>query len=184
MDDRVAAWFAAEAAFTGAERPMVLSMPFDLERVTGTFLGPDPASVAHPVSRNRLAGAKDWCDEVGVDWATVRVVVLARNSQAEAFETVSAVLAEDDRPDAIMAMSDEVALGALSAAHRHALAVPDQLAITGWDGSAPATAAGLTTVEQSLYEQGRNLTLAVLGLADSVPEPTWQLVRRASTREQ
>jgi len=72
---------------------------------------------------------------------------------------------------------------ALSAAHARGFAVPDQLAITGWDGSSAAVAAGLTTVEQSLYDQGRNLTLAVLGLADSVPEPAWSLVRRGSTRD-
>jgi DNA-binding LacI/PurR family transcriptional regulator len=183
MDDRAAAWFAAEAAFTGARRPMVLSMPFDLARQPVDLLGPDPDRVAYPVSRHRLAGAKDWCDEFGVDWSTVRVAVLARNSQAEAFATVSAILGADDRPDAIMCMGDELALGVLSAAHAQGLLVPDDLAITGWDGSSAAVAAGLTTVEQSLYDQGRSLTLAVLGLADGVPEPVWQLVRRTSTRD-
>ena len=183
MDDRAAAWFAAEAAFTGARRPMVLSMPFDLGRQPARLLGPDPESVSYPVSRHRLAGAKDWCDATGLDWSTVQVTVLARNSQAEAFATVSAILARDDPPDAVMCMGDELALGVLAAAHARRMAVPDELAITGWDGSPAAVAAGLTTVEQSLYDQGRTLTLAVLGLADGVPEPTWQLVRRGSTRD-
>ena len=34
-----------------------------------------------------------------------------------------------------LTMSDELALGALKAADRHGIAVPDQLAITGWDAS-------------------------------------------------
>ena len=81
-----------------------------------------------------------------------------------------------------MAMSDEIALGALTAAWERGVPVPEGVSITGWDGSDPATRAGLTTIEQSLYEQGRALTLAVLGLADGVPEPPWTLVRRTTTR--
>jgi DNA-binding LacI/PurR family transcriptional regulator len=182
MDDRVAGEAVAEVVFAGARRPLVLSLPFVRNQEPALLHGPDPADATYPVSRNRLAGAKDWCDRAGVPWESVRVAVLARNSQAEAIEAVSAVLSGDDPPDAILAMSDEIALGALTAAHRAGVPVPEGVAISGWDGSGPAALAGLTTVEQSLYDQGRALTLAVLGLADEVPEPPWTLVRRGTTK--
>jgi DNA-binding LacI/PurR family transcriptional regulator len=83
-----------------------------------------------------------------------------------------------------MAMSDELAFGALTAARERGVAVPDQLSITGWDGSGAATVAGLTTIEQSLYDQGRALTRAVLDPSVVIPEPEWALVRRSTTRPQ
>jgi DNA-binding LacI/PurR family transcriptional regulator len=51
-------------------------------------------------------------------------------------------------------MSDELALGALRAAARRGVPVPDGLAVTGWDDTEAAAPAGLTTVAQSLYDQG------------------------------
>lgn len=41
----------------------------------------------------------------------------------------------DEPPDAIAAMSDELALGALRAASRVGRAVPGAVAVTGWDDS-------------------------------------------------
>jgi DNA-binding LacI/PurR family transcriptional regulator len=182
MDDRAAGKVVTEAAFAGARRPLVLSLPFVRNQTPELLVGPDPGAASYPVTRHRLAGARDWCEQAGIAWDLVRVAVLARNSQAEAVQTIAELLEAPDPPDAIMAMSDEIALGALTAARERGVAVPDQLSITGWDGSGPAARAGLTTIEQSLYEQGRTLTLAVLGLADEVPEPGWTLVRRTSTR--
>ena len=182
MDDRAAGKVVTEAAFAGAHRPLVLSLPFHRGQEPTLLVGPDPDDAVYAVTRNRLAGARDWCLEAGIPWDSVRVAVLSRNSQAEAVATITALLDADDPPDAIMAMSDEIGLGALTAAWERGVAVPQAVSITGWDGSDPATRAGLTTIEQSLYEQGRALTLAVLGLADSIPEPPWQLVRRTTTR--
>src|SRR6202043_3209676 len=60
-----------------------------------------------------------------------------------------------DPPDAIAAMSDELALGALRAAARAGRTVPGSVAITGWDDRDAAASAGLTTIRQSLRDQGR-----------------------------
>jgi DNA-binding LacI/PurR family transcriptional regulator len=182
MDDRAAGKVITEAAFAGARSPLVLSLPFVRGQQPALLVGPDPEDAAYPVTRNRLAGARDWCLAAGVPWDTVRVAVLSRNSQVEAVATISGLLAAPGAPDAIMAMSDELAFGALTAARERGVAVPDQLSITGWDGSGAATLAGLTTIEQSLYDQGRALTRAVLDPGVEVPEPAWTLVRRATSR--
>ncbi|MDX6254935.1 MAG: hypothetical protein QOJ11_1269 [Frankiales bacterium] len=182
MDDRAAGKVITQAAFAGAHAPLVLSLPFVRDQVPALLVGPDPDDAAYPVTRHRLAGARDWCVAAGVPWESVRVAVLSRNSQVEALRTISDLLAGPDAPDAIMSMSDELAFGALTAARERGVAVPGRLSITGWDGSSAATAAGLTTIEQSLYDQGRALTRAVLDPAVEIPEPEWTLVRRASTR--
>jgi DNA-binding LacI/PurR family transcriptional regulator len=81
-------------------------------------------------------------------------------------------------------MSDELALGVLAAAQRLGIDVPAQLALTGWDDSGAAASARLTTVAQSLREQGELCARSVVepGIAAARPAPRWQLVVRESTR--
>jgi DNA-binding LacI/PurR family transcriptional regulator len=111
------------------------------------------------------------------------VLVCSRNSAAEGEAAVAGLLVGPEPPDAIAAMSDELALGALRAAADAGLPVPDALAITGWDDTPAAAPAGLTTVAQSLHDQGaRCAQLALQGTATGVYDADWQVVRRASTR--
>ncbi|HET8612827.1 MAG TPA: LacI family DNA-binding transcriptional regulator [Sphingomonas sp.] len=67
-------------------------------------------------------------------------------------------------PTAIFASSDDMAAGALAAAHRRSVAVPDQLSIAGFDDTAFASIVwpALTTVRQpvrALAEQAADLLL-------------------------
>jgi DNA-binding LacI/PurR family transcriptional regulator len=82
-------------------------------------------------------------------------------------------------------MSDELALGALSAAARSGRAVPGAVAITGWDDSDAAARAGLTTLRQSLRDQGKRCARIALGHSRpsaSQDVPTWRVIPRTSTR--
>ena len=58
-------------------------------------------------------------------------------------------------PRAIFAASDMLALGALNAARERGIAVPNQLAVIGFDNLDIADYIGLTTITQSLDESGR-----------------------------
>jgi DNA-binding LacI/PurR family transcriptional regulator len=71
-------------------------------------------------------------------------------------------------------MSDRLALGALQE-------TPGPLRVSGWDDSDVAREHELTTVAQSMREQGSACATAALG--DPAPDhhDAWQLVRRAST---
>jgi DNA-binding LacI/PurR family transcriptional regulator len=81
------------------------------------------------------------------------------------------------------AASPATASIALRAAARSGVPVPDGLAVTGWDDTDAAAPAGLTTVAQSLRDQGaRCAQLALGGAATGVHEAGWRIVRRASTR--
>jgi DNA-binding LacI/PurR family transcriptional regulator len=82
-------------------------------------------------------------------------------------------------------MSDELALGALRAAARLGLRVPGSLAVSGWDDTDAADAAGLTTVAQSLRDQGTRcaqLALGELPAGEREGSTEWSLIRRDSTR--
>ena len=189
IDDRAAARAAGGAAFAGARVPAVLSFPLDRTRRAGVVHGPDPDAPPFSVTRHRLQGYADAAADAGVEWSRVPVVVLARNDRAEAQRAALRLLGGDlagvgdTRVDAVAAMSDELALGVLASARHLGLDVPGRLAVTGWDDSAAAAGAGLTTVAQSLREQGELCARAVVE-PGPVPreQPAWRLVTRASTR--
>ena len=64
------------------------------------------------------------------------------------------VLGDPPRPDALVCANDEVALGVLRAADALGIAVPGELAVTGWDDIMAAHYARLTTVRQPMRELG------------------------------
>jgi DNA-binding LacI/PurR family transcriptional regulator len=79
-------------------------------------------------------------------------------------------------------MSDEQAAGALRAIRAAGLRVPDDIAVSGWDDSPAAADLGITTITQSLRDQGRTCATAALdGPLGHEPAP-WTLMRRSSTR--
>ena len=67
------------------------------------------------------------------------------------------LLAADPRPTAVFAANDVIAFGALDAARRVGVRVPDELSIVGFDDIDMAGWEGfnLTTVRQPLAEMGR-----------------------------
>jgi DNA-binding LacI/PurR family transcriptional regulator len=80
-------------------------------------------------------------------------------------------------------MSDEIAIGALQAAEARGIAVPEELSIVGFDDTAVAAEAHLTTISQPHYEKGATATRLLIHPEEEPPDvvlPT-ELVVRAST---
>jgi LacI family transcriptional regulator len=70
------------------------------------------------------------------------------------------LLDRSDRPTAIFAASDEIALGVMEEARRRAIRIPQDLSVVGFDDTflASRSAPPLTTVAQPLLEMGRVAT--------------------------
>lgn len=153
-------------------------------RRIATITGP----LVEDCARERLAAYHDAMAETGADIADGWVV--EGNWSADAgFQALHAILATGERPTAIFAQNDQMAVGALRAARSHGFDVPHTLSIIGVD-DIPLAAhfePPLTTVHQNFAEIGR--TAAQL-LIQALEEPTTppahvrlppRLVVRAST---
>ena len=174
IDNRASARELAAEVFAGRARPGVLSFPFDRKRAARLAIGPDPAAIAYPVTRERLLGVYDHTGE-----RRLPVAVVARNDRADAAAMADALL---DVSDAVVAMSDQLAFAVLDAARRRGLRVPEDLAVAGWDDGPDAERAGLTTVTQSLFDQGRDCALIALGERGPGEPAPWHVTVRTSTR--
>ena len=183
IDDRAAAAAIGQVAFAQARRPLVLGFPLDRDRTRQLLAGNDVAEVTFPVTRRRWEGFRNAWTQTGHPAAHLRLAACATNHISEGKVFAGELLRGSEPPDAIAAMSDELALGALQAAASLGLRVPDDLAVTGWDDGDTAAAAGLTTLAQSLRDQGSHCARAALGLpTDASAQHEWQVVVRTTTR--
>ncbi len=182
IDHRAAARAVGALAFSGARRPAVVSLPLTRDRVSQVVRAGEISEVTYPVTRDRLAGYREAAADAGISWDDVPVAVCGRNDVAEAERLASLLLTAVDPPDAIAAMSDQQATGVLRAARAVGCRIPDDLALTGWDDVPAAADLGLSTVAQSLREQGRACADAALGQDPGDFSTAWSVVRRSSTR--
>ena len=182
IDNRAAAAAVGAVAFAGARRPAIVSMPLSRDRASTIGRGTDITDVRFPVTRERLEGYRQAAEAAGFAWADVLVAVCSHNNAAEAERITASLLASGEPPDAIAAMSDEQAAGVVRAVRATGRDIPDDVAVTGWDDAAVAARLGLTTVAQSLREQGAECALAALGQRANSHTTSWSIVRRGSTR--
>jgi DNA-binding LacI/PurR family transcriptional regulator len=181
IDDRAAARAVGAVAFAGAQRPAVVSFPLSRERISTISNGAETTAISFPVTRERLEGYRQAAEAAGIEWSDVVIAVCARNDAAEAERIAARLLASPEPPDAIAAMSDEQAAGVVRAARAAGRVIPDDVAVTGWDDAAVASQLGLTTVAQSLREQGAACARAALGQKPDSLAASWSVVRRGST---
>jgi len=85
------------------------------------------------------------------------VVECAPYGREAGYRAAGMLLDGPERPTALLATSDELALGALRAAAERGIAVPEQLSVIGFDDAPTAAWAtpALTTVRQPHYDKGR-----------------------------
>jgi DNA-binding LacI/PurR family transcriptional regulator len=165
IDDRGAARSAAEhLRALGHERVAVLSFITALDAEGKLVLD---------LSVERLAGYREG---LGSAWDERAVRTCRPNASEPARVATLELLDGPDRPTAILAMSDVLALGALQAASEAGLRVPDELSIAGFDDSPAAAMASppLTTIAQPHEEKGR---LAAEWLVEAVEDragPRWR----------
>lgn len=126
----------------------------------------------------RLRGVVD-----GLGDADVRIVVAGPNSRESGQEAGTVVLDRADRPTAVVAVSDILALGLMDACAQRGLRVGADISVVGFDDIPEAAVEGLTTIRQPIREKGRLASRLVLDQdrTDRQIVLPHQLVVRAST---
>jgi DNA-binding LacI/PurR family transcriptional regulator len=186
IDDRTGARAAAQHLLDlGHRRLAVASLRLREDDRKGFVEDDRRGAATYRVTRERLSGYADAITAAGLDWDAVPIYEGHPNSRALGAEAMGALLALDRPPTALLAMSDEIALGAIDGAHDAGLTVPGQLSVVGFDDAPAATPRGLTTIRQPLVEKGRAAGRMLLeaiegGTPPDVTLPT-ELVVRDST---
>lgn len=180
-DDRAAAAAVAAATPLPEATPAIISFPLDRRRTSGTLRGSDLPpdltdlhALPFPVTGARLAGYRDALTQAGHDWDDVRIAVVERNQRKLGEDTAATLLEalESSGPLVVLAMSDELALGAAATVRR----TQREVTLTGWDGSREAATSGVWSVAASLREQGRACARAALSGGREEDQVAWFVV--------
>lgn len=185
IGDRAAAATAARHLLElGHRRIAVLVAPLHPDGRAGRADLRRQETARYHVMRERLAGYRAALTAGGVAWADVPVVECAPYGRESGYRAASHLLDLPDRPTALLATSDEIALGALRAAAERGLTVPDRLSVVGFDDAPPAAWSnpGLTTVRQPHHDKGRAAAEQLLSSTaqTSLRFPTTLVVRGSS----
>jgi DNA-binding LacI/PurR family transcriptional regulator len=142
----------------------------------------------HLPTKNRLKGYRSAVEAAGLSWEkSVVVYETSDNTPDDGYKAAATLLAHPLRPTALLAMSDQLALGALRYASDKGFEVPKGLSVVGFNDApvAAQTTPALTTVRQPYIEKGRlagQLLIAQLkgDTVASVTLPTELIVRGSS----
>lgn len=138
-------------------------------------------------SQYREQGYRQAIEQSDLGWA--EVVYTEGISCEEGSRALQEMLRLPERPDAVFAVSDVLAVGVVHAALEAGLRVPDDLAVVGFDGI-PFTSSlnpPLTTIEQPMYQLGARSVQLLLKKIRQPHAPVvrevlpWKRLERASS---
>jgi DNA-binding LacI/PurR family transcriptional regulator len=188
IDDRGGARQAAQHLLElGHRRFAVIVDRLLADNVTGPAALDRQAAATFDVNAERLRGYADAFEQAGVPWADVPVMECFPLSPEAAAAAAAHLLDRVERPTAILAGADQLAIGVLDAARERGIDVPAELSVAGFDDIEGATRCHptLTTVYQPLMEKGRAAARQLFADWGSGPPPpvilATRLVIRAST---
>lgn len=165
IDDRRATRAVAEHVLAlGHRRVAVLTDRLRPDGYEGRVDPAREAAATFHIGRQRLTGYRDAVSAAGLDWAAVPKHE-GPNDREAGERLARAALSVDPRPTALLAATDQLALGALRAAAGLGIDVPGELSVTGFDDAPPAGPADLTTLRQPLREKGEQAARLLAELA-------------------
>jgi len=185
IDDRRATRSVTEHVLTlGHRQVAVLTDRLRPDGYEGPVDAAREAGATFHIGRQRLAGYRDALGAAGIAWDGVAKHEGPNDREAGA-RLARTALAAEPPPTALLAATDQLALGAMRAAAELGLDVPGDVSVTGFDDAPAAAPAGLTTLRQPLREKGEVAARLLAELAAGAPPrrvmlPV-ELVVRAST---
>ncbi|MEP6564227.1 MAG: LacI family DNA-binding transcriptional regulator [Mesorhizobium sp.] len=173
---------ARHLAELGHRRFAVLSLQF-ADDSAGLVSPSQVEAAVYTGTRDRLAGYFEALSRFGVDTAKVPVYE-TKNDEASTRAGLETIFAGSEKPTAILAMSDRMAMIAIEWLQARGLTVPGDVSIVGFDGVPGAALCdpALTTVAQPIAEIGRRAARAILDFDGKVLRETLdvELIVRAS----
>lgn len=142
--------------------------------------------LSYKYAQLRQQGYQQELEQCGLSWQAVSYASeLSFNAGKRAMD---ALLNNDTQPDAVFAVSDTLAAGAMAAIQAAGHRVPQDIAVAGFDGSelAEMISPPLTTIAQPSRDIGRTAFSLLLQKIDDPQSPTervmmdWRLIVRAS----
>ncbi|MFJ4920700.1 LacI family DNA-binding transcriptional regulator [Streptomyces sp. NPDC088725] len=122
-------------------------------RRIGMIRSTDEEGIHQGVSRRRLHGYRTAMAECGLDVPEDAIVSAPWGIDGGA-RAMGELLSLRHPPTAVFAEADEVAIGALRTLRRSGIDVPGRMSVIGFDDSPMAELLDLTTIAQSVHEQG------------------------------
>ncbi len=157
VDDEAAARRAAEHLLRlGHERFAIVSFALSPDGRDGRADPVRQERAAFRVSGLRLQGYRAALEDVGLPWSKVPVYECPGSSKEFGQRAAEALLYPEHRPTAILASSDQLALGVIAWATERGLSVPEDVSVVGFDDIPAAASADppLTTVHQDHAAKG------------------------------
>lgn len=119
------------------------------------FLGGDETTALNRrVPQQRRAGYLEAMKHAQLTPRPNRLLIGGFSLQRSRAIMLAALADPKDRPTAVFAISDEMAIGAILAAYDHGISVPGELSVIGIDDHVLAESFGLTTMRQDPGAQG------------------------------
>ena len=158
VDDEGAARTAAEhLLYLGHERFAVVSFGLSPDGHQGIADSDRQERTTFRVSRMRLRGYRAALEAAGLPWSGVPVYECQGSTKDLGYRAAEALFRSEQEPTAILALSDQLALGAMEWMAERRICVPLDVSVVGFD-DIPAAASAvppLTTVHQDHAEKGR-----------------------------
>jgi DNA-binding LacI/PurR family transcriptional regulator len=185
--DRAGASAAAEHLVAlGHRRVALIVAPLALDGREGRVDHERLQAVFYHVDRERLVGLRQGLEAAGIAWQEVMIEERS-NTQESGAAAARSLLAETPRPTALLATTDQLALGAIRGARELGLELPADLSVVGFDDipEAARSQPALTTVRQPLVMKGILAGDRLFALLDgsSAPDavlPVELVVRRST----
>jgi DNA-binding LacI/PurR family transcriptional regulator len=157
VDDEGAARTAAEHLLDlGHERFAIVSFGLLPDGREGIADLDRQERAAFRVSHLRLRGYRAALEEAGLPWSWVPVYECQGSARELGHRAAQALFRSGQRPTAILALSDQLALGAIEWMTERRISVPEDVSVVGFDDIPAAASANppLTTVHQDHAEKG------------------------------
>jgi DNA-binding LacI/PurR family transcriptional regulator len=156
----------------GHRRFGIVTLPCHPDGYTGPGDRVRQASSVFDVTAARFTGYASALAEAGIPSEGVPFFECAHSDPALGAAAARHLFALRERPTAVLAMSDRLAIGVIAAARASGLDVPGDVSVTGFDDIAAASRArpALTTVRQELRLKGYAAARLLLDVPARAPE--------------